>query len=359
MKKVKYMSSIFFITIILIFIGDMYVWNIDSFETEYLSTTMYQPAGISQTEMLADIEEAASQNRCKVFAVSRNIKTVYSEIVSIYAMEGIETVLSKKSSIHSGSYRSIFLGDVTVNIKEFKQIPDVSSIETYYIVGNLEDARTMKSGLVDVYGGNFPKEGYTYFHAARNIICVWTIGLFFLLLLTIFEITLLKKEMIVRFIYGENLLGIIMKQIVCDLCFYVCYFSLAFCILKFHFHVQVNYLAQVSVFCMLVFGLLHTLLFLSMLFTNYKYALSRGKSNQVVLNVSYIFKTVTIVGVTVIMSVCVEMISDSITYWKQGSFFEARSKLSYISVSADDNTLETTEKLMLSLLEKKSKEQIL
>ena len=108
MRKIKYITSIIFIAIILFFIGDMYVWNIDSFETEYISTTMFLPKGISQEQMIDDIEKTAKEHNCLVFTVNRNIETIHSETVSIYCMNGVEDIVNKKSSINKGEYQSIF-----------------------------------------------------------------------------------------------------------------------------------------------------------------------------------------------------------------------------------------------------------
>lgn len=104
MRKIRYITSIIFIAVILIFIGDMYVWNIDSFETEYISTTMYLPEGSSQEQMLEDIEKKATEHNCLVFAVNRNLETIHSETVSIYGMNGVEDIVRKESAINRGEY---------------------------------------------------------------------------------------------------------------------------------------------------------------------------------------------------------------------------------------------------------------
>lgn len=103
MKEIKYVLSIIFLVVIMIFTNEMYVWNIDSFETEYISTTMYPAADTSQKEMLNEIEETALQNNLLVFAVTRNVKTVHSEDICIYCMEGAKDVLASESSIKTGS----------------------------------------------------------------------------------------------------------------------------------------------------------------------------------------------------------------------------------------------------------------
>ncbi len=217
MRKIRYLTSIFLIAAILTFIGEMFVWNIDSFETEYIVTTMYLPKDVSQQKMLTDIEEKAKAHHCLVFAVNRNLETIHSEIVSIYGMDKTEEILQKNSSIRKGKYKSIFLGQIEVEFKDFSQIPDVNEISSYYFIGKMEDARAFKSEMINIYDGNFPKEGYIYQHSARNAVCIWGVGILFLLLMTLYETMLLKKETAVRFIYGESLKAIVLKRILCDI----------------------------------------------------------------------------------------------------------------------------------------------
>lgn len=354
MRKIKYIASMVFVTVMLILIGDMYVWNMDSFETEYISTTMYLPAGTSQDTMISDLKKAAKKNNCLIFTVNRKIENVHSEIVSVYCMDGAEDILREKSSIFPGNYYSIFLGDVQVTIESLENIPDVNSVEAYYLIGNIENARKFKSELVDIYSGNIPKEGYVYFNAERTVACVWGVSVGFFLLLTLFETILLKKEITVRFIYGESVSNIIFKRILTDCLFYIGYFGLNIVILKRIFNIYVDYLIYFSVLCLVIFCMINSLLYIRLFFIDYKSSLSRGKGNKTVLNVSYLYKTVTVVIITCVMSMCIEMIVKGVEYWHQESFFKQRNDWDYISISSDDGGIDTTNNLMLSYLKEKS-----
>ena len=352
----KYITGFLFIAVIFIFIGDMYVWNLDSFETEYISTTMFLPCDISQEEMISEIEETALKYDCSVFAVNRNFETVYTEETYVFCMDGVEDILLKNSLVESGTYHSIFLGDVEFSIKNFKDIPDIKQIETYYIIGDIDNARTFKSELIDKYGGNSPKEGYTYFNSAGAIVCVWIIGILLFLLLTLFETVLMKKEMVVRFIYGESLINIIAKRILCDLIVYASYCILIATALNFIFNIQVDYRIGITVACLIVFMIFDALLYLRLIFIDYKSSLSRGKGNKSVLTVSYLYKTVTIVVITLVMSICAEMIAEGMAYWQQKSFFEKFNSYSYVSISSKDNDIDTTDEMMLDFFNEKNKQ---
>lgn len=354
MRKVKYVTSFIFIAVIFIFVGDMFVWNLDSFETDYIGTTMALPSDISQEEMLSELEDTATKHNCLLFTVSRNYESVNSVNTSVFCMDGVEEVLLENSSVKSGDFRSIFLGNVNFNIEKFKDIPDVNQIENYYIIGNMDDAREFKSAIIDTYGGNMPKEGYTSFNSTETIVCIWIIGILLFLLLTLFETVLLKKELVVRFIYGESLVNIISKRIVCDLFVYTGYCTLISVILGLFFDIQVNYQIATSIICFVVFIILNSLLYLRLIFIDYKSSLSRGKSNKSVLTISYFYKAITIVIITLVMSICIEMIAEGIGYWKQKSFFENVNTNSYVSISSEDNNIDTTDKMMSEFFNEKN-----
>lgn len=190
--------------------------------------------------------------------------------------------------------------------------------------------------MVDTYDGNFPKEGYVYFHSVENVICVWSIGIIFLLLMTLYETILIKKEMAVRFIYGESLKNIVAKRIMSDIIFYVGYSAGIALILKKIFNVNVEYLIEVSGLCVGIYCVVNSLMYLRLIFTDYKSSLSRGKGNRAVLNISYIYKTVTIIIIALVTSVCTEMIIGGVNFWRQKEFFKEYSNYSYLSITSYD-----------------------
>lgn len=356
MKKIKYITCMIFITIIFVLIGDMYIWNVDSFETEYISTTMYKPDNYTQIQMTKDIEKNANDNDCMVFAVNRSIDSVHSETVTIYAMDGVKEVLEENSDIKSGEFKSVFLGSATVNFDKFQNMPENNEINTYYIIGNLENAQKFKSELIDIYDGNFPHEGYTYFNSIGTVSAVWSVGILFLLLMTLYEVVLIKKEVAVRFIYGENLGNIVFKHILSDVLFAAGYSCGIAIILKQVFNMTVDYLYEISLICIIGYCIINSLLYVRMFFMNYQKTLSRAKGDKAVINVSYIYKVVTIVVMVVVMTFSVEMIVKSIDFWKQKDFFEEYDNYSYLSVSSEDDTVETTEAMMLKMLNDKTNE---
>lgn len=354
MRQIKYISIIFIFIIINLFIGDMYIWNLDSFETEYISTTMYLHQGVTQEQMLQDIVKTAEKHACSVFVVDRNIENIHSESVHVYSMKEAERQLAKKSYLKQGEYKSMFLGNVKVRLEPFENVPDVQKIENYYLTGTMENAMAFKSELVDRYDGNFPKQGYRYTHSRRNIVIVWTMATIFLLILTMYETILLKKETAIRFIYGDSLKLIALKKIIQDILFSVGVYTVVIWGRKYWLNGNINYCFLISGLCLGVYCLVNSLIYLQIIFASYTSSFMKG--NKKILNVSYVYKTIVVVTLVLVMSTCSEMIFEGVSFWKQKDFFEQNKNYAYLSISSADGSGETTEKMMQDLLQTKQQE---
>lgn len=343
MKAIKYIIGALFLTLILVFMGDMYVWNMESFETEYISTTMYLPVNIEKDEMIYDMKYTAENYDCLIFTVVKDLESAFLSRITVYGMDGTDEILKERSYLSTGIHHSIFMGDIEFQFKKMEDIPDISRVENYYIIGSLDNARTFKSRLVDKYSGNFPKPGYIYLHTSRNILLIWIIGVLFFSLLSIFEVSLRKKEMILRFIHGESLGGIIGKMVISDILFFASYYFSAMIVLRRIFHVHTEYHCEVSLACLAFFCVVDVLIFVSLLFANYKKSLGNGKTSKALLRINYGFRVVISMITVIIMSVFISMILQTVNYWRQSDFFDLMRDYSFYSVAALDNTLDSSE----------------
>lgn len=83
MKLIKYITSFILFFITLIFIGEIYVWNLDSFETEYKYVTFYLQENTTKSEMLNDIVVAAEKENVSIFVVDKKFTSLYTETINI------------------------------------------------------------------------------------------------------------------------------------------------------------------------------------------------------------------------------------------------------------------------------------
>lgn len=348
MKVIKYITAAVLIAITFVLIGEIYVWHIDSFESEYSYVTFYLQDESKQDEMLNDIKDAAMNNQVEVFVKDQVINSLFSETINIYATQGAEKNLKSNSDIMSGKYKSIFLGEVEVEIKQFEDIPDISLINTYYLIGENDNFIKFKQSLINKYAGKFPQPATDFNSDIIIIIAVWTVVAIFLLLQTLYEIAIVKKETMIRIILGEKPSQFIAKRIIIDLIVYCILFSSIFLIFKNITYT--HYCIYISIIWIAVFLLINSLLYLKLFITNYKKDIGSKDDAKNILNASYVFKIITIIITVAVMSLNMEFIHKGIDFYRQSNFFEEHDDYNYLTVNGDD--MDETLSANLSLYEK-------
>lgn len=347
LKKTKYIISSLMIGLVFLFIGEAYLWHLDGFEAEYSYVTMYLGKEQTQPEMLSDIVETAKEQNVEVFAIERKINSLFSESVTVYMTPGAQKTLDKRSRIASGEFQSVFLGDVKVEIRNLAEIPDVKQVEVYYMIGAEEDILGFKQRLIDKYGGKFPQAGYKSYDSL-NIAIVWIIVLFFFLLMTLYEVAQMRKEVVVRIICGERIQFIVLKNIILDASFYAMTFGFIMAILSLFS--QVSYCWFISVFSMLIFLTINSILYLTLYFCKFKRDMGSRSNAKHVLKIAYLYKVVVVSITALVLSSSLGMIYEGIIFYKQKGFFEKYKDYSYVELSVDDS--DVTDKMRFAFYKK-------
>ncbi|PWA11940.1 hypothetical protein DCC39_08370 [Pueribacillus theae] len=338
MKKIKYIISLILIAIVFGFIGEIYVWHVDSFESTYTNVTMYLQKETSQEEMIEDIYHAAEKENVEIFTIDQEIENIFSTTRIIYGTEGVKSHLSDMSKINPGHFQSVFLGNVQVKFKPLEEIDDLSQIELYHVIGDKEDILEFKRDLVNQYAGRFPQEGSDSHENLFIVMAIWGVSLLFLLLMTLYEVALVKKEVMIRIICGESLIHFVNKNILVDLAVYVVMFTtIPFTLNRF---TTATYYMNVSITGIIIFLLLNSMIYLSLYFTDYKKDMGSKESSKSVLNVSYIYKVISIVSVIIVMSGCIELIHQGADYYRQKNFFEEHKGYAYIGFGSLHDDIE-------------------
>lgn len=328
MKKIKYIISLILFIIVFGFIGEIYVWHVDSFETSYTNVTMYLQKDTTQEQMIQDIYHAAEKENVEVFTIDQEIENIFSTKRIIYGTDGVAPYLSDISKIEPGNFQSIFLGNVQIEFKSLKEIEDISQTELYQVIGSKDNIIEFKKDLVNQYAGRFPQEGSGSNENLFILISIWSISLLFSLLMTLYEVALMKKEVMIQIISGESLKNVINKNIWLDLAVYV--IMLTIIPLALNSFTTPTYLIDISIIAIIIFLLLNSIIFLSLYFTDYKKDMGSREASKSVLNLSYLYKIISIVLVIIVMSSCIELIHQGADYYRQKSFFEEKKEYYYI-----------------------------
>ena len=347
MKTSKYLLSIILISAAMLFIGEMYNWHLSEFEVRYPSVTFYSQKGVSQENMIDDIIDAAEDNNIGVFVVERNIESYIYERIKIYGTSGMEEFIKDDAGIETKTYKSLFLGSIDVSLDSFEKIPDISKIETYRVIGDTDNIIKFKQTLVNKYAGSFPTEGYEPFDIEFYTIVVWTITFALIILCTLYQIILTKKEMVIRLISGENILAYIRKNIISEILYFGVIILILFIIWSRFMHITYN--LTISIICISVFIVINSSCYLFLKKINYKSDISRSNKTKRFLNISYTYKTFTVFLTVLIVSSCAVLISDGIEYYQQKEFFVGHRDKSYVMLSVPTENFEIEHQLKQEL----------
>lgn len=331
MKKIKYITSAILICITFILIGEFFVWHLSSFYSAFPSTTLYLQEGQAAQELITDVEDAANTADIDAFAVSTKINNSFSATINIYGTKNVKEYLVDYENILQGSFRSLVLGNIDVNYYTLDQLPEENIPEVYFLIGQHENNILFKQALIDKYAGNFPDQVNTSEKDFVMIIGIWAIVFTLLLLISIYDIALTKREVIVRIVSGEPLLSFIIINIGKDFLF----FSIIFSVLLFLLNAftVVTYHLMVTVISFFIFLVINSFLYLGLLKTDFRKDVSSKQSAKSVLKLSYIYKCVAIVIAIFIMSGNVSLIIDGIDYYRQKTFFQTYNDYNYINIS--------------------------
>ncbi len=355
MKTLKYIIYILFLTVVMVFTCEMFLLHMDSFETEYIRTSMYLPDHVSSQEMKAELEQEAARNHLKIFTVVRELKSSYQTVITVYGMDGVRETLEENSRLCEGDYHSILTGDTILRFAQFSSIPDMNGIEDFYFIGDLADARNFKSALIDKYSGNFPNEGYTYLHAVRNIAAIWIVGLLFFMLITIFEVSVIKKEAMLKVVMGASPYAVIVKNFMADIAFFIAAYLAAYNIIRKPFGIHSDFYSAIPICALVILCLADICIFMSLSRNHYKRDLSRALIGKFTITAGYVFRVIISAVIVFSMTAFISMISEYVVYKSEDDFFADLRDYAYISADASDRTLESTEIAIESFFAAKEK----
>lgn len=347
MRRIRYLVIALLFVSGFLFNGELFALYFDNFqESFYKSTFSFDNLSyeISNTEITEDFIHAAENSNIDFFMIDSRIESAYMKTVTIYGTDdAIEHIENK--GIHNKEYLSMFLGTIKVQLLPFNEIEDIKSIEYCYYIGDidsLEDMRLFKARLIDKYGGGFPKIYSSDKETRLNIITVWSIIIFLMSLLHLYEILMQKKEVALRVVLGENIKRIFIRNIISDY-MYISFLSfiLPLLLTKFTNVVFMNALVMKLIGVSLLFSIIINLNILSI---NFKKHLVRNNSINKFSIVNYAVKSVITVLVILIISSNIILILNGINYYKQQSYYSDLDQYSYYRLnykaSNDKKTIE-------------------
>ena len=189
--------------------------------------------------------DASVKNQIDIFTVDDKINSDYQKTLKIYGTEGALDALSNHE-IQEKRYKSLFSGYMDVVFEDISKCKIIKRQEFFYFTGDNVDAMSgFRDDLASEYGGEDPILYDSIKSTIHRISTTWGIIYLIIILLTVYDITLQRKEYTLQVILGYDLRTVFMKNIFQDMIIFSGMYFLIPCLLNkwmnvyFLFHIFV------------------------------------------------------------------------------------------------------------------------
>ena len=333
LRNAKYGMSIALIFVALVLVGEIYVWYLSSFFSVFPSTTLCLQEGQQKQDLLEDVTEAAAQVGIDAFTVDVKTNNSFSYTLDIYGTDHTKDKLEERM-VREGNFKSIAIGTITVQHFSFEQIPEEFTPTYFCLTGTYEENVLFKQQLIDKYAGNFPQEVNRDHGDCLEIIGLWAIVYTFLLLLSMYDIAMIRKEGVVRMVSGEPLTAFVWSNIKKDVVAFTSIFLALLCVTSLFS--EIKYHIEITIILYLVFIGLNSLLYLQMLKLDFRRDVSSNQSAKNVLKISYIYKFIAMMLTVLMLNGTLSLIQDGTDCYQQGDFFQSHREYYYFNPASSE-----------------------
>lgn len=333
----KYAIAAFLFMLGFIFTGEMFMNYLDNFEETYYGATFsFETTTKEKDEIIQDFLDASVKNQIDIFTVDDKINSDYQKTIKIYGTEGALDALSNHE-IQEKRYKSLFSGYMDVVFEDISKCKIIKRQEFFYFTGDNVDAMSgFRDDLASEYGGEDPILYDSIKSTIHQISTTWGIIYLIIILLTVYDITLQRKEYTLQVILGYDLRTVFMKNIFQDMIIFSGMYFLIPCLLNKWMNVY--FLFHIFVMIFILFLLLNICANILIFKVNVKKNFSNVEENQGILKINYVIKTVTLLLASFALSVNVGLITEGIDYYRQLDFFKNHSEYEYYQLNYKANS---------------------
>lgn len=327
MRIVKYIISVILIVVVSFFIVEGYAQYTGDFESAYIVVAVKPTDGTKSS--IEAVSKAAEKNSVNLFTKKYRFNNKFSRDVNLYCTNGMEAVLQKESLIAKGNYKSLFLGNIRTNIYPITELPTNSKVKEYFVYGDTADIYRFSDDIEgECISDNIQARN------TNNYTMLWIIVLLTTIMLTLYDVALLRKEVIIRLISGQNIKWFALKKGITDAGFYCMCFIIS--ILVISTLSSSKYYLENSALWMILIIIGNAALYSMLRLTNYKKDIHTGLRAKRVLKISYLYKIITVVITLVVVSGCTGIIIEGTSFYKQNDVFSNNKNYSYYQINIDD-----------------------
>lgn len=309
MKKVKWISAGFMITLCFILGSELYQNYVSIFSNQLYYITM----DVSDKEDVWDfVGKSAEKMGMEAFYILNTSSTARNAQYDIMATSGTDELLKKKYQIAEGSYNSFFSGTTKINVHDFDENIGNQEEVQFCFTGSYEKVLELRRYF------NISDYPTSYVHGGEiGIIqwlvpAIWAVAGVFLVILTWFDIQFQKKENFLLISMGKSRLRIILQNIIKD----TVVFAGMFFVIRFLFGKSI-YLGyenkNIILICFAVL-MLNNCMYFMLFHYDYKQILYNAAINVSTLSNCYILKVFTMLLAVASLSVSIPLVRENLRY---------------------------------------------
>ena len=182
------------------------------------------------------------------------------------------------------------------------------------------------------------------------MICgLWLVVFTLLLLISLYDFALIKREGIVRMVSGEPLSIFVLTNILRD----SCVFSIIFFLLLFltSIFTKPTFFFNITLAAFIIFIAINVLLNLKLLRVDFRKDVCSKQSAKGILKISYFYKCAAIILTIFVVNGNIQLIRQGATYFLQKDFFEQHKDYYYLNVSTNsENSPDSDTQILEKLL---------
>ena len=337
-KIIKYIISTLLILTGFAFNGELFTLYTDNFQDSFYQASFAfdgidERKSIDEKTIVEDFVNAGKKYNIDFFMIKSLIKSSYEKEITIFGNKNVFGILDSKG-ISQGEFSSLFTGKTIIRYRSFDEIDNIKQYDMCYITGGkarIEDMRKFKAELIDDYGGGFPVLYGSDKNLYLSLFSVWSIIIVIMMMMSLYEIMVTKRERAIRYILGEDMSYMAIKNMLLDSLIYIILMIVIPYILQEISNVKFKYVQIIAVFCVFIF--INALIQLMNLYINTKKYLNIKYDSGKLLQFAYVVKSATTVLMIVVLSMNMIFIVDDINLYRQKDFFEENSHFDYCKSS--------------------------
>ena len=296
MKCIKYVITALLALFCFIMSSELYQLHLQMFSNQYFYIDIENE---DRSQVCSIVASAAKKYNEYVFAIERqNVDTFHSRI-TIYADADTRNILSREQDVVEGESSSFFSGSTEVVLLSFSDVVNDGSVVRYYFTGSKDTVSSIRQTI-------YSQIATSYIHkdsvsvADKLIYGIWIILFGLVLLLTWVDMQFSKKSDFLKISMGSSVGKMIFGKILVDIVFNVAIFGAVYAILQSRLFL--SYKLNFALYTLLIFFVLNSLLYLTLLKVDYKEVIYGANINGRLLANAYLLQAIVVILMVVSLS---------------------------------------------------------